>query len=248
MAVPGIWHLDRYAPDLAVFLLPSFYGSTTDETRDLVDGELGRELNSQLEAALNVVVLGRWLDLGHAHLFSIDRPIASADDIAGTVVRFAGGRGNELRLAALGARPVSIPWPDLPAALARGRVDAILTTYETVASARLWEHGIRYAYEDSQHFSRYVPMVSASFWRRLSPDVRSILREEWEALVDSARTRAATAQREARARLLAHDVVIHVPGADELRTTRAALLAHEAGFARELAISPTVLETATHRR
>lgn len=105
MAAPGMWHLDRYVPDFAVFLLPMFYGLEHAVNYAVRDGEIGAILNQRLESVTGVRVLGRWIDLGEAHLFTRGVTCDGPEDIKGMRLRVAGGKGNAARIRALGAEP-----------------------------------------------------------------------------------------------------------------------------------------------
>jgi TRAP-type C4-dicarboxylate transport system substrate-binding protein len=225
MAVPGTWQLDRFEPAVGALLLPSFYGRTASYLNEQIDGDLGGEISRRIEASTGTVVLGDWIDLGAIHLFTVDTPIRNHRDIAGLRLRYAGGVVNELRLAALGADPLLISWPDFPQHLRAGAVDGVLTSYETVASAALWDAGIRYAFEDAQYFGRYVPLVSAGFWRRIPEHLRQIIAETWDEHVELAREDAARAQARAKETLRSHGVSIVVPTDREIATARARLSA-----------------------
>ncbi len=245
MAVPGTWQLDRFEPAVGILLLPPFYGRDrnfiSEHMDDLVDGMLGQEINRRLEESTGAVVLGRWIDLGPVHLFTVRRPVRRHDDIKGLRIRYAGGVVNEMRLAALGAEPMLVPWPDFPQRLAGGEVDGVLTSFETVASARLWEAGVRYAFEDAQYVGQYVPLVSPQFWRRLPESLRTAVTETWEEHVDQARSDAAAAQAAARRRLQEHGVTIVTPSTAELRRVR--MLLNETGqeMIRRLGVDHSLL-------
>jgi len=224
MGVVGIWLLDRFAPDLGVFFLPSLYGRDAEDSQSLAAGPLGDDINRQLEQRLRVKVLGPWIDLGFAHLFTAGQAIRHASDLAGLTIRVAGSQANSLRLTTLGAQPVTLPWPDVRPALIQGSVDGVLTTYETVVRGRLWEAGIRYAYEDREYFARYIPLIASSTWQRLPPDLQDILASAWMAIVPEARSSARRAQEDARATLIANGITITVPTQAERTATRQQLI------------------------
>lgn len=234
MAVPGTWQLDRFVPDIGIFLLPMFYGRDATATDPLRDGDIGRLLNGRLEKTLEVKVLGRWIDLGFAHVYGVHRRIRSHGDLEGMTVRVAGGEANLQRLEALGAQARAVAWSDLPAALARGTIDGILSTHETIASARLWQHGVTSAFEDRQYFPQYVPMISRRLWDGLDEDLRGIIAATWEQQVDSARALAATAQNEARRDLQAHGVTMTAPDPTDLAAARQRLLAGQGALVETL--------------
>lgn len=51
----------------------------------------------------------------------------------------------------------------------RGKIDAVLTSYQTIESAGLEDKGIRYAFEDRQYFPQYVPLCAWFFLAKALP-------------------------------------------------------------------------------
>lgn len=224
MAVPGTWHVAKYEPNTGLFLLPAFYGRSAEDTHRVLNSTVGTELTRRIENALNVVVPGSWMDLGHAHLFTRTARITTLDNIRNLRIRVAGGRANELRLQAVGAKTMSVPWPDFPRLLAAGDVDGTLTTYETIRSARLWEKGINHVYEDGEYFPQYVPIIAARFWQRLTPRMRSVITTAWEEAATWEREAARQAQADAKQQLENHGAEIIVPSLETARAWREVLL------------------------
>ncbi len=240
---PGIWQLDRHAPDVAALMLPTTYGRSVAEMRSLVDGAFGDALADRIEAALGAVRLGRWLDAGHAHIFTLAPTVRSAKDIAGKRIRVAGGRGNEERIAALGARALSIPLFDLVSYLDGRLVDGILSTYEAVDSARLDRNGIKAVFEDAEYYPFYVPLASRRFWDSLDDAQRTAAREAWAEVVARGREDAVRSHAEAKARLVARGLVVYAQADAERDAVRENLLPYEADMARKLNISAETLRT-----
>jgi C4-dicarboxylate-binding protein DctP len=238
MAVPGTWNIMQFEPDVGVFLLPVFYGRAAEDNYRIIDGEIGRSINTKLEKNLHLKVLGQWMDLGHAHLFGVHKKIQRHEDIQGLRIRVAGGTANKLRIQALGGHPVIIPWPDLPEYMRQGKVDGILTSYETVKSAKLWENGVRYVFEDREYFPQYIPLIRASFWEKLTPDIQGLLTDTWKENIHAARLSAAEAQKEARETLIQNGVDIIVPEPAQLEKWRNQMLPLQDEFIRELRIDP----------
>ncbi len=241
MAVPGTWNIMQFEPDAGVFLLPVFYGRAAEDNYRILDGEIGRTINTKLEKNLHFKVLGQWMDLGYAHLFGVHKKIQRHEDIQGLRIRVAGGTANKLRIQALGGLPVIIPWTDLPEYMQQEKVDGILTSYETVKSAKLWENGVRYVFEDQEYFPQYIPLIRASFWEKLMPDIQGLLTETWKKNVDAARLSAAEAQKEAREILIQNGVEIVVPEPDQLEKWRNQMLPLQNEFIRELRIDPELV-------
>lgn len=245
IAVPGTWQIDRFERSVAAFLLPACFGRSPEAIHALSDGVFGEEINRRMEESLNVVVLGRWLDLGHAHLYFSDRRVTSHREIENLRIRVAGGLGNELRIQTLGGLPVVIPWNDLPFYLQQKRLDGVLTTHETARSGRLWEYGIHYALEDYQYFAQYVPLMRRTFWNRLSSEDRRTIREVWESVVDTQRQAAIRAQEEARLVLERNGIEIVEPKIEEMEATRLQLLLSQEQMSHTLGIPPSVLRLLT---
>ncbi len=241
MGVAGTWHLDRFAPDVGVFMMPVLYGRTDEEIERLVDSTVVATLSRRLEEALGVVVLGRWLPLGQANLFAVSRPVKSVDDLDGLRVRSPGGKANEWRLAALGAQPATIAWTDLFPALAQGRVDGLLTTFASLDSAAPWGRTVRHVLEDRQYLSLYVPMVSEYVWRGFDEATRRDLRAAWEAGVEEGRARLRAAQVDARAHAVAAGVRIVRPDPDAVAAVRTRLLKGQGDLAERLRVDPDLL-------
>lgn len=238
MAVPGTWHVSRFEPNISIFLLPIFYGRPAEDTYKVLDSVVGEELSRRIEDKLQLKVVGRWIDLGHAHLFGVSKKIASHADIQGIKVRVAGGIANELRIAALGGHPISIAWPDLPEYLQQGKVDAVLTSFESIKSARLWEKGIKFAFEDREYFPQYIPLIRLSFWRKLPLDARQIITGVWEKYVDLARVQAAEAQITAKKILMKNGVEVVVPKNEDIVQWRHRILSQQPELIRKMKIDP----------
>ena len=241
MGVPGTWHVARFEPNVQMFLLPAFYGMPAEANYQAVDGRIGQMIAERLENNLKLKVIGRWLDLGHAHLFGVDKKILRHEDVAGLRVRVAGGEANKLRIQAMGGVPTIIPWPDLPEYLQQGRVDAILTSYETVASASLWKMGIKSVFEDQEYFPQYIPLVRLSFWRKLSDDIQRILIDTWGKYVDAARLAAAESQRNAKNILIQNGVEVVLPNPLKMNVWRQRMLSRQDECVQILKIDPELV-------
>lgn len=244
MAIPGTWNLDGITPDAAITSLPMFYGVAPEIVHKLVDGKLGAELAKRFEERLRVKVLGRWFDLGFTHLYGANRSIASYEDIGGLKIRHPGGTANAERLRLLGANPVLIPWPDVPLAMNQGVMDGLITTHESSFTAKLWDAGMTSCFEDRQYFSQYVPMVSLTFWRKLSPELQAAMTEAWTAVVDNERREAAEAQAKARGVLMENGVKITEPQPAALEQARAKLMAAQDAIVGEMKIDHALVKIA----
>ncbi len=241
MAVPGIWQFDRLVPDASAFLLPSFYGLEADTVETLADGAIGAFVTASIENRLPVRVIGGYLALGHAHLFLTGGKSILIDNLDGLRIRVAGGAGNEERIAALGGRPILVPFPDLPRYLGSGLVDGVLTTCETVYSAGLDRQGLKTVMMDKEYYGFYIPIVNAALWDTLDAEMRDIIRDAWMSILPEYRIRMRVAQQDAERGLERRGLRILVPTASEVENTRRVLLREETPMAARLGMSKELL-------
>lgn len=223
MAAPGTWVLGGLEPRLNALSLPVFYGATAQEMRRAYQGPIGIESSKGLEQKLDIKVLPEWLELGASHFYGVSKPIRTHDDLKGLLIRNPGGVGNDMRIKFFHANSVNVPWPDMPLAMSQGKFDAFISTHESVASAKLWESGMKYAFEDNQSFGLYVPMINGSFWKKLSPELQKILTVTWTEQAPAQREAFATMQAKARETMLANGIQIVTPDQRAKTAVRARL-------------------------
>ncbi|WP_051340794.1 TRAP transporter substrate-binding protein DctP [Azospirillum halopraeferens] len=242
MALPGTWQLDRYEPTVGALLLPMVYGRDSLDVDRILDGSTGARLNARLMDSTGLYLPGRWVHLGFAHVYTLERPVRDIKDLQGLRIRSPGGDINDLRLEALGARPVAVPWTELPDALRTRRIDGLLSTHATVVSAELWRQGVRHAFEDRAYFSHYVPLVSRYLWDRLPPDLQDLLTATWEEQVDTARRDTAAAQEEARRVLSENGVMLVTPPPEVLASWRERLRDRQDAWVAATGMDPAIVD------
>ena len=238
MGAPLHQHFSKIIPEAGVVLLPLFYGASPEEIHAVWDGPAGDALNEMVEEKLRVKVIGRWFDLGYGTVFTTNKQLNAPEDMEGMKMRVPGGAANMQRYSTFGANPVSIPFPDVPQALQRGTVDGIWSTQESVRSAKLWESGISYAFEDRQAYLQYVPMVSLAAWNKYPEDIRNLIIDTWEDMIDDVRGVAMDRQMKAREIGAQNGVITVDPAPEDLARMREKLLAGQADVVKELGIDP----------
>lgn len=242
MGIPGTWQLDGIEPNTAIQTLPMFYGVDADTVHKIMDGKLGQFINKRMEERLKVKILGKWMDLGFQQFYSVSKPITKYDDLKGMKIRFPGGTANAARIKELGGNPTLIPWPDLPLALSQGVVDAVSTTHESAFTAKLWDSGLKYSFEDFQFFGQYVPMVSLDFWNKQPKDVQNALVGAWDAVIGEQRKMAAQAQIDARAVLIKNGIKMAGPSKAEIVAARKRLMAVQNDLVKEMKIDADAVQ------
>jgi C4-dicarboxylate-binding protein DctP len=241
MAVPGSWSLTGIVPDADFLQLPTLYGRSIDVVHRAVDGRPGKLLAEQIEQKLSAHVLGPWLDLGFFNWYSTSKDLDTFADLKGMKIRNNGGAGQAWRTQFMGAVPNTTPLPAVALALSQGTFDGLITSFETIASGKYWEAGIRHALEDHQFVGEYIPVVSLAFWRKLSPDLQQILTDLWRQNIATYRANMADAQARARELVREHGVTVVVPTAGDLYLMRREMLTAQDEMSRLSKISPDML-------
>ena len=85
-----ILNISRVVPNEKRMDLPMFYGVSIDKIHEVMDGDLGQELNAEIEEKLQVKIIGKYLDLGHGSVFTTETPVNSLLDLKGLTLRVPG--------------------------------------------------------------------------------------------------------------------------------------------------------------
>lgn len=244
MATPGPWNLTGIEPNMDLPQVPSMYGRSGEEVHRISDGEVGKLMNDMLEKKLGVKIVGRWLDLGASNTFSTSKPLNGPADLKGLKIRTSGGAGQMVRVKFFDGVPNFTAWPDVPLALSQGTFDALFTTNESTFSAKLWESGVKYSLQDQQFYAQYMPMVSGTFWAKLSPDLQKIVTGVWESQIDGMRKEMAEAQLKALETMKQNGVTVITPTKQQIEETRGRLMATQDDVIKELKLDKALVEKA----
>ena len=241
MAAPGGWTQTGIVSDCDFIQLPAFYGQSMDVTHAATDGKPGAHVIAQIETKLRTKVIGSLIDLGFQNWYSTKKPLNSTEDFKGLKIRGPGGAGIGWRTAFFGGLPNTTAWPNVPLALSQGTFDALVSTDESLASAKLWEAGIKYSYSDHQYLGQYMPMVSQTFWAKLSPEHQKIVLDLWAKNIPIYRANAAEAQARARKTLEEHGVIYTDPAPAVLAADRKRLQGDVATLIKDAKLSAEVV-------
>ena len=243
MAVPGTWQLDGVEPAAGIQTLPMFYGVPGNVVHAAMDGKMGDLINGRLEERMRVKIIGAWFDLGGQNFFTIKKPISAYEDIKGMKMRHPGGTANAGRMTGLGATPMLVPFPDVPMAMSQGVIDGVATTYESAWTSKLHDSGLKYAFEDTQFFGQYVPMVSEAFWSKQPKPIQEAILASWKIAAAGQRELAAAAQSAARENLIKAGVQIVVPKATDIVAARKLLMKTQPDLVDKMKIDPKLVES-----
>ncbi len=234
MGAPAFHHLSKFVPDSGIVLLPIFYGASLKQIYAFSDGPMGQELYDRVEKKMGVKVLGRPLDLGYGTVFTGNKKLEKTTDMVGMKMRVPGGAATLERYRVLGASPVKIGLADLPQALQRGTVDGIWSTQETVRSSKLWDAGIKYAFDDKQSYVQYIPMINGKVWKSLPAELQKLMVDTWENTVEKVRILAKETQEKAQLINAENGIETVEPAAEDLQKMRQKLLASQPTLVEDL--------------
>jgi TRAP-type transport system periplasmic protein len=242
MAAPGSWTITGIVPDADCFQLPVLYGQPIDLIHRVIDGKPGAFLNAQIQKKLRSHVLGPYLDLGFQNWYSANKPIGSLADLKGMKIRNSGGAGQAWRARFVNAVPITAAWPTVPLALSQGTFDGLVSSNESLVSAKLWDSGIKYALEDHQFTAEYIPLLSDVFWGKLAPDQQKMMTDLWAQNVPTYRTNMAAAQTKARKTLEEHGIKFSDPTAAQSAAERKLMMADQDKVAKEIKVSTDMVK------
>jgi TRAP-type C4-dicarboxylate transport system substrate-binding protein len=213
MACPGTWTITGFVADADFSQLPAFYGRPADMVHKAADGAGGKFVNEEIHNKLHVEVLGPWFDLNE--WYTTRKPLNSLADLKDMKLRSPGGVLNSFRIRYFGGIPNVTAWPDVPLAMSQGTFDGLISSNESVNSAKLFDSGMRHSLQDNQGMGLYVPMANPDFWQKLGPKLQETVRQLWAENIPTYRANTAKSQAAARGVLEKQGVVfVDVPQAD----------------------------------
>jgi TRAP-type C4-dicarboxylate transport system substrate-binding protein len=241
MAVPGAWVLTGLVPDADMFQLPIFYGQDIELTHKVVDGKAGTKVADMIGQKLRSQVLGGWLDLGYQNWYFTTKDVKSVADLKGMKLRSPGGAGNSWRIRFLGGIPNTTAWPQVPLALSQGNFDGLISTDMSVETAKLWDAGVKHSLADHQFVGEYIPIISGTFWGKLSADQKKMMTGLWAAHIADYRKNMMAAQIAGRKTMEQNGVAFADATPEQRAATRQAMLKEQDAMAKEIKVSPEIV-------
>ena len=152
-----------------------FLFSSAEQAYEVTNSDVGEQIFADFPQ-YGLIYLAEG-DNGMRHISTTNRPIHTADDVAGLKIRVPTSQLYLDVWEALGATPVALALPELALALSNGTAEGQdNATYHLVANA---------TYDDIKYFSNinYMWMgctmaVNSVTWSKLAPEVQDILKEQ----------------------------------------------------------------------
>ena len=242
MVCPGTWTITGFVPDADFSQLPAFYGQSIDDVHKATDGSAGKFVNDKVAGKLGVQLLGGWFDLGFNEWFSTKKDLTSTASLKDMKLRSPGGVLNSWRIRFFGAIPNVTAWPDVPLAMSQGTFDGLISTNESVNSAKLVDSGLRHSLQDNMGMGLYVPMLSKDFWGKLNSKLQDAILALWKDSLPTYRANTAKAQQGGREALTKAGVVFADVPKSDLAATRAKMVAEQDKVAADAHMSPELVK------
>jgi TRAP-type C4-dicarboxylate transport system substrate-binding protein len=242
MVCPGTWTITGFVPDADFSQLPAFYGQPIDKVHKATDGAAGKFVNQKVTDKLSVQVLGGWFDLGFNEWFSTKHELNTLADLKDMKLRSPGGVLNSWRIRFFGGIPNVTAWPDVPLAMSQGTFDGLISTNESVNSAKLVDSGLRHSLQDGQGMGLYVPMMNKDFWAKLDPKLQETILKLWADNVPTYRENTAKQQQSGRDALAKAGVAFVDVPQPELDKTREKMLPEQEKLAADSKMSPELVK------
>ncbi|WP_311491450.1 C4-dicarboxylate TRAP transporter substrate-binding protein [uncultured Anaerococcus sp.] len=174
--VDGVNFLGDYVPDYNAITGPFLY-KTFDEYFHIVKSDIGQELNKKAEE-LGIKVLSMDWVFGFRNM-ECKKAIKTPEDMKGLNIRVPTSQLYTYTLEAMGANPVSMPYPDTYAALQQGVIDgvegSILSYYGTGQYENVKEYSL------TKHLLGVSAVsISTKVWNDLTDEQRTIIQEEFD--------------------------------------------------------------------
>ena len=167
--------LASFLPIAGVLEMPFAYESH-QHVYDVVDGDIGQEINAQFLDRTGIRILAYWMNL-HRHTTNNVRAINVPADFRGLRIRVPETRTVMDTITNLGANAIPLPVSELYTAMSQGTVDGQENPISIIHASKYFE--VQNFLSLTGHvYSPVVVLISDSFYKRLPEDLRLIVDEE----------------------------------------------------------------------
>lgn len=174
--VDGVNFLGDYVPDYNAVTGPFLY-KTFDEYFHIVDSPIVQELNAKAEEQGIKVLSLDWV-FGFRSM-ETNKPIKTPEDMKGLNIRVPTSQLYTYTLEAMGANPVSMPYPDTYAALQQGVIDGVEGSIMSYYGTGQYENVKEYS-QTNHLLGVSAVAISTKVWESLTDEERTIIQEEFD--------------------------------------------------------------------
>ncbi len=174
MGVPTQGQLDKYSKAFSVVMIPWMYDDY-DHAHRVLDGP-AMDWFGPLAEKEGFVILSNW-EYGFRSLTNNKRPILKPDDVKGLKIRVPPEIQLQAAMEALGGVVTKIAFPEVYMALAQNVVDGQENPIPIIYHNKFYEVQ-KYLALTRHAYNNMVHVLSAKTWAKLTPEQRTIFREE----------------------------------------------------------------------
>lgn len=198
-----------------------------DQIWPAMDGDLGAYIRDQIAAKTGLVPMTRIWDLGFRQVTTSNRPIRTAEDLAGLKLRVPIAPSLLSLFTALKAAPVGIQFGDVYTALQTRVVDGQENPLSLITAAKFFEVQ-KYLSVTNHVWDGYWICCNARVWRGLPKDVQEIVARNLDAGALKERADVAELNGGLKAELTKRGMVVEMAAPDSFRQKL-----RDTGFYRE---------------
>jgi tripartite ATP-independent transporter DctP family solute receptor len=174
MSLPTQGQLGKYSKKFNCVMLPFVFKNYAHADK-VLDGPFLKWAAADLDKA-GLVFLSNW-EWGFRNLTNSKRPINKPDDVKGLKIRTPPELPTQAAMEALGAVVATIGFNELQMALSQGVVDGQENPISVIFANKLYEHQ-KYLAMTGHNYNSMVHVISKKTWNNLTPEQRTIVKEE----------------------------------------------------------------------
>jgi tripartite ATP-independent transporter DctP family solute receptor len=174
MSLPTQGQLGKYSKKFNCVMLPFMYDSY-EHADKVLDGKFIAWAVPDLDRA-GLVFLSNW-EWGFRNLTNSKRPVNHPADVKGLKVRTPPELPTQAAMEALGAVVATINFNELQMALKQGVVDGQENPIAVIHSNKIYESQ-KYLAMTGHNYNTMVHVISKKVWDKLTPDQKTIVKEE----------------------------------------------------------------------
>jgi len=188
MSLPTQGQLGKYSKKFNCVMLPFMYNSY-EHADKVLDGKFLPWALPDLDKA-GLVFLSNW-EWGFRNLTNSKRPVNHPSDVKGLKVRTPPELPTQAAMEALGAVVATISFSELQMALKTGVVDGQENPIAVIYSNKIYETQ-KYLAMTGHNYNTMVHVISKKVWDKLTPEQKTIVKEESKKAGDWMRKKART--------------------------------------------------------
>lgn len=174
MTMVTVGFMSSYDQFLNIFELPYLYRDHFHSYK-VFDGPVGEDVKKRIESKTDFKPLA-FYEAGVRHVTNSRRPIKTPEDLKGLKIRVPQSKVNMDALAAMGATPVAMAFPEIYSALQQKVIDGQENPYTMPWNFKFYE-AQKYVSKTGHMLLTHTVLYSKKLWEKLPADIQAALVE-----------------------------------------------------------------------